>query len=124
MQRVMLRVSYDGTEYSGWQLQPNATTVEGVLNAAVSDLTGEDIQVIGASRTDAGVHSLGNVCIFDTESPIPAEKISYALNTRLPDDVRVIESRAVAADFHPRHVDSVKTYEYKIWNDIFQNPVL
>ena len=124
MQRVMLRVSYDGTEYSGWQLQPNATTVEGVLNAAISDLTGEDIQVTGASRTDAGVHSLGNVCIFDTESPIPAEKISYALNTRLPEDVRVIESRAVAADFHPRHVDSVKTYEYKIWNDIFPNPVL
>ncbi len=124
MQRVMLRVSYDGTEYSGWQLQPNATTVEGVLNAAISDLTGEDIQVTGASRTDAGVHSLGNVCIFDTESPIPAEKISYALNTRLPEDVRVIESKAVTADFHPRHVDSVKTYEYKIWNDIFPNPVL
>ena len=82
--RILMRVAYDGTAYSGWQLQPNATTIEGELNKALFDLTGEEIQVTGASRTDAGVHSLGNVCVFDTDTRIPAEKICYALNTRLP----------------------------------------
>nr|MCR5633195.1 tRNA pseudouridine(38-40) synthase TruA [Eubacterium sp.] len=124
MKRILLRVAYDGTEYSGWQVQPNAVTIEGELNKALKDLLGEEIQVIGASRTDAGVHSLGNVCVFDTQSPIPAEKMSYALNTRLPEDIRVIESREVEADFHPRHCDSVKTYEYRIWNDKFPSPTL
>ena len=124
MSRVLLRVSYDGTEYSGWQVQPNADTIEGELNHALSELLGEDIHVIGASRTDAGVHSLGNVCVFDTESRIPPEKLSYALNTRLPEDIRVISSRQVRDDFHPRHCDSRKTYEYRIWNDIFPSPVL
>ena len=121
--RVMLRVAYDGTAYSGWQCQENVSTIEGILNEAIKDLTGEDIRVIGASRTDSGVHSLGNVCVFDTESRIPPEKMSYALNTRLPDDIHVIESCEVDEDFHPRHCDSEKTYEYKIWNDKFQNPV-
>ncbi len=124
MSRIMLRAAYDGTEYSGWQVQPNAVTIEGKLNEALSQLTGEDIQVIGASRTDAGVHSLGNVCVFDTDTRIPAEKICYAVNNMLPSDIRVIESKEVEADFHPRHCDSVKTYEYKIWNDIFPSPVL
>ena len=124
MKRILLRVAYDGTEYSGWQVQPNAVTIEGELNKALKDLLGEEIQVIGASRTDAGVHSLGNVCVFDTESPIPAEKMSYALNTRLPEDIRVIESKEVEEDFHPRHCDSVKTYEYRIWNDKFPSPTL
>lgn len=122
--RILMRVAYDGTAYSGWQLQPNATTIEGELNKALADLLNEDIQVTGASRTDAGVHSLGNVCVFDTETRMPAEKICYALNTRLPEDIRVIESREVDADFHPRHTDSVKTYEYRIWNDRFPSPVL
>ncbi|MEE3399932.1 MAG: tRNA pseudouridine synthase A, partial [Eubacterium sp.] len=103
MARIMMRVAYDGTKYSGWQVQPNAVTIEGVLNAALKELTGEDIQVIGASRTDAGVHSLGNVCVFDTASRIPAEKMCYALNNLLPEDIRVIESGQVADDFHPRH---------------------
>ena len=122
--RILMRVAYDGTAYSGWQLQPNATTIEGELNKALFDLTGEDIQVTGASRTDAGVHSLGNVCVFDTDTRIPAEKICYALNTRLPEDIRVTQSREVDGDFHPRHTDSEKTYEYRIWNDRFPSPVL
>ena len=121
--RVLLRVAYDGTSYSGWQCQENALTIEGTLNTSLSELTGEEIRVIGASRTDAGVSSLGNVCIFDTQSRIPPDKFCYALNNKLPDDIRVIESREVDEDFHPRHCDSVKTYEYKIWNDKFPNPV-
>ena len=124
MKRIKLTVAYDGTSYCGWQVQDNAITIEGVLNKELSDLLGENIEVIGASRTDSGVHALGNVCIFDTETRIPAEKISFALNTKLPDDIRIIDSCEVDPDFHPRHVDSVKTYEYKIWNDRFPNPTV
>ena len=90
MPRIMMRVAYDGTEYSGWQVQPNAITIEGVLNAALSELTGEEIQVIGASRTDAGVHSLGNVCVFDTNTRIPPEKICFAVNNKMHQDIRFI----------------------------------
>lgn len=121
--RVMLRVAYDGTNYHGWQVQPgDMVTVEAVLNKAISELTGETIRVIGASRTDAGVHALGNVAVFDTDSRIPAEKFSYALNQRLPEDVVVQESREVPPDFHPRHCDCRKTYEYTILNRTFPLP--
>ena len=124
MRRIMLRVAYDGTGYSGWQEQENAITIESELNKALSSVTGEDISVIGASRTDAGVHAEGAVCVFDTNSRIPAEKFSYAANTRLPEAVRVWESTEVEPDFHPRHCNSEKTYEYRIWNDDFDNPLM
>lgn len=120
--RVCLRVAYDGTNYHGWQVQPNGITIESVLNQALSDLLKEEITVIGASRTDSGVHSLGNVAVFDTDTRMPAEKISYALNQRLPEDIVVQESKEVAPDFHPRHCDSVKTYEYRILNREFRDP--
>ena len=84
MKRIKLTVAYDGTAYRGWQLQPNGITIEEVLNKALSDLLKEPISVIGASRTDSGVHGLGNVAVFDTNTRIPGEKISYALNQRLP----------------------------------------
>lgn len=122
MKRVMLTVAYDGTNYHGWQLQPNAVTVEGALNKALSALFGEEITVIGASRTDTGVHALGNIAVFDTSARMPAEKISYALNQRLPEDIRIQASNEVALDFHPRHQDSRKTYEYKILNTEFPIP--
>lgn len=124
MKRVKLIVAYDGTAYCGWQVQDNGETIEGVLNRELSRLLKEDIHVIGASRTDSGVHSLGNVCVFDTETRIPAEKIVYAINQRLPLDIRVIESTEVSPEFHPRHCRSVKTYEYRIWNDKFMNPTM
>lgn len=122
LKRIMLRVSYDGTNYHGWQLQPGVITVEGVLNEAVSKLIGEQIQVIGASRTDAGVHALGNVAVFDTCACIPAEKFSYALNQRLPEDIVIQESVEVLPDFHPRHCECQKTYEYTIINRKFPLP--
>lgn len=121
--RVMLRVAYEGTRYHGWQVQPgDVATIEGMLNRAISGLTGEEIQVIGASRTDAGVHALGNVAVFDTESRIPGEKFSYALNQRLPEDIVVQESREVSGDFHPRYQKCRKTYEYSILNRRFPLP--
>ena len=116
MKRIKLVVAYDGTHYHGWQLQPREITIEGVLNQAISALTGEEIQVIGASRTDAGVHALGNVAVFDTESPIPGDKFVYALNQRLPADIVIQYSTEVSADFHPRHQNCRKTYEYTILN--------
>lgn len=122
MKRVMLTVSYDGTAYSGWQIQPGRETVEGVLNRCIGGLTGETVEVIGASRTDSGVHALGNVAVFDTDSSIPAEKFSYALNRRLPEDIRIQASEEVPADFHPRHCASRKTYEYRIYNAPFALP--
>ena len=120
--RVKMVVAYDGTNYSGWQLQKNAVTIEQKLNEALSDLLGEEIVVTGASRTDAGVHSLGNVCMFDTETRIPAEKICYALNSRLPEDIVVQESCEVASDFHPRAGKSSKTYEYRVLNRMMPDP--
>lgn len=123
MKRVMLTVAYDGTAYHGWQIQPNVVTIESELNRALSELTGEDIKVIGASRTDTGVHALGNIAVFDTEARMPADKFSYALNQRLPEDIRIQKSQEVDLDFHPRRQNSRKTYEYKILNCEFPQPV-
>ena len=123
MKRIKLVVAYDGTAYHGWQVQPNGRTIEGELNRALSELLQEEIQVIGASRTDSGVHALCNVAVFDTQARIPAEKICYAVNQRLPEDIRVRESCEVAPDFHPRHCSSRKTYEYRIYQDTFPEPV-
>ena len=116
MRRILLVVAYEGTNYCGWQVQPNGITVEEVVNKALKKLTGEDIQVIGASRTDSGVHALGNVAVFDTHTTIPPERISYALNQRLPEDIVIVKSEEVAEDFHPRYCDCSKTYEYHILN--------
>ena len=122
VKRVKLVVAYDGTNYCGWQVQPNGITIEGVLNRELSKLLKEDIAVIGASRTDSGVHSYGNVAVFDTNARMPAEKISYALNQRLPEDIVVQNSCEVPPDWHPRHCNSRKTYEYRILNREFPMP--
>lgn len=120
--RIMLTVAYDGTNYSGWQIQPDAETIEGILDRELSRILGENIRVIGASRTDAGVHAEGAVAVFDTDSRIPGEKFSYALNQSLPDDIVIRGSKEVAPDFHPRKTDCRKTYRYSIWHDCFPLP--
>ena len=114
MKRFKLVVAYDGTAYCGYQYQPELPTVEGFVNDALSELLGENIVIIGASRTDAGVHAYGNVAVFDSDTRIPAEKLALALNTKLADDIRIMESLEVAADFHPRKNVIDKTYEYRI----------
>lgn len=124
LKRVKLVIGYDGTNYCGWQIQINGITVEEVINRELTRLLGEDIAVIGASRTDSGVHALGNVAVFDTYTKIPAEKISFALNQRLPEDITIQKSEEVPLDFHPRYCNSTKTYEYKILNRRFDIPVL
>ena len=119
----MLTVAFDGTNYSGWQIQPNKETIEGVLNRELSRLLNEEIKVIGASRTDSGVHAEGAVCVFDTESKIPGDKFSYAINQKLPEDIRIRNSKEVDITFHPRRVNSRKTYRYRIRHDEFPNPL-
>ena len=123
MRRIMLTVAFDGTNYSGWQIQPNKETIEGVLNRELSRLLNEEIKVVGASRTDSGVHAEGAVCVFDTESKIPGDKFSYAINHKLPEDIRIRNSKEVDITFHPRRVNSRKTYRYRIRHDEFPNPL-
>lgn len=116
MRRIKLIVAYDGTEYSGWQIQPEAPTIEMCLDKAIHELTGENVHVTGASRTDAGVHAYGNVAVFDTESRIPGDRFTFALNRFLPDSIVIQDSWEVSVDFHPRHCNTRKTYEYRILN--------
>ena len=110
MRRIKLTIAYDGTAYSGWQAQEGCATVEETVADAIGRLTGMKPELTGASRTDAGVHALGNVAAFDTDSPIPGERFSYAINAFLPEDIRIRASQEVASDFHPRKVKSEKKY--------------
>lgn len=123
MRRILLTVAYDGTNYHGWQKQDNGDTIEGRLNESIKLLTGESVEVIGASRTDAGVSGLCNRAVFNTESTVPAENFARALNTFLPDDIRVRNSIEVSEDYHPRHKRTHKTYEYRIDNEYIANPI-
>ncbi len=124
MPRIYLKIAYDGTNYAGWQMQKNALGVETVINQALLKLTGEEIVIIGASRTDSGVHALGNVAVFDTCSTIPPKRFSYALNSLLPMDIRILESKEVPKEFHPRYTKEIrKTYEYRIDNSKLENPL-
>ncbi|MCQ2524737.1 MAG: tRNA pseudouridine(38-40) synthase TruA [Lachnospiraceae bacterium] len=122
MKRVLMCVAYDGTNYSGFQAQDNADTIEGQLNKALSALYKAPIEVIGASRTDAGVHGLCNMVVFDMPARMPAEKVSFAINPLLPEDISIVWSKEVSDDFHPRHMLTAKTYEYHIYNDEFMPP--
>lgn len=117
-------VAYEGTNYCGFQIQPNGITIEEILNKKLSELLKEPIKVIGASRTDSGVHAMGNVAVFDTNTRIPGEKIAFALNHILPEDIRIQGSCEVPPDFHPRFCNTRKTYEYKIVNKTFPIPTL
>ena len=116
MHRVLLTLSYDGTAYAGWQRQLNAMTVQQKLEEALLALTGERITVMGASRTDAGVHALGQCAHFDTRSSIPAARYPNALNTCLPPDIRVLHGQAVGEIFHARFDAKGKQYVYRIYN--------
>lgn len=123
MKRILLLIAYDGTNYKGWQVQNNGITIEEVVTRELRKLLGEEISIIGASRTDSGVHALGNIAVFDTETRIPPEKISFAMNQRLPDDIRIQKSKEVPLTFHPRKVKGIKTYEYKILNSQHNMPI-
>ncbi len=114
--RVLLTVSYDGTNYAGWQLQENAVAVQQRVEEGLEQLLHTPIRVTGASRTDAGVHALGQRFHFDTVSRIPADKYAFALNTMLPPDIRILSGRDVSGDFHARFDAQGKRYTYRIHN--------
>ena len=113
--RIKLTVSYDGTDFCGWQKQKNGVSVQETLETALKTLTGENIKVTGSGRTDAGVHAAGQVAHFDTESPIPPEKFCKALNCILPDAVKVIKSEKADENFNAVKSAKVKTYAYHIY---------
>lgn len=119
-----LIVSYDGTEYSGWQVQPGELTVQGELQAALRRVVGEGPLPQGSGRTDAGVHALGQVASFELAARIPAENLLRALNRTLPGAIRVLEARTVESTFHARHSAVAKTYEYRVFQGEICPPVL
>jgi len=113
--RIRVTVSYDGTNYHGWQVQPGLPTVQGVIETALAEIEGTAVKVEGSGRTDAGVHALAQVAAFTLANPIPVENLRKALNRLLPRDVRILEAVEAAPDFHPRYQAMAKTYEYRIW---------
>ena len=114
--RVKLVVAYDGTDFCGWAAQTGRRTVQSTLKIAVRQVSGEDCEIIGASRTDGGAHALGQVCAFETTRPIPAENWAYALNRVLPPDVLVKKATFVGTTFHPRFSAIHRHYRYRILN--------
>ncbi|AEM79570.1 tRNA pseudouridine(38-40) synthase TruA [Thermoanaerobacter wiegelii] len=124
MRNVMIVVEYDGTNYHGWQYQENAVTVQEVLQKAIKKVTGEEVNLIGASRTDTGVHALYQVANFRTNTKIPAEKLPYALNSVLPDDIVVVQAKDVEDSFHARYSAKRKRYKYIILNRKFPMPTM
>ena len=117
MKNIKITIEYDGSRYCGWQMQKNEITIQQKLEEALEKLCGERIQVIGSGRTDSGVHAKGQVANFTTKSRIPPERFSYALNSLLPRDIRIIDSQEVSMDFHSRFSAVAKTYRYSIVNN-------
>lgn len=116
MKNIKLVIEYDGAHYGGWQKQNNNKTIQGVLEEAIFKATSEEIEVIGSSRTDAGVHAKGMVANFKTNSSIPAERFREAINRNLPDDIAILSSEEVTGEFHSRYSSKGKTYSYTIIN--------
>ncbi|TCT14099.1 tRNA pseudouridine38-40 synthase [Natranaerovirga pectinivora] len=122
MKRIKLIIAYDGTNYCGWQIQNNAITIQEKIEEACRKLFSQEIKLIGASRTDTGVHAMGQVAVFDVDTTIPCDKIAYALNARLPEDIVIQKSEEVPLEFHPRYDAIKKTYNYLILNQEFILP--
>jgi len=124
MRNLKLILAYDGSEFAGWQVQSDAATVQGTLASCIGRITGEKVLPQGSGRTDAGVHALGQVATFATESPIPAENLAKALNDILPPSVRVLDAREAPADFHARKSARAKTYRYRMLRQAICPPFL
>jgi tRNA pseudouridine38-40 synthase len=115
MRRIRIVLSYDGTDYHGWQVQPGLSTVQAVVEQVVAEIEGSPVNVMASGRTDAGVHALAQVASFDLANPIPVPNLRKAMNRLLPRDVRVLTAEETRPDFHPRYDARAKTYEYRIW---------
>src|SRR6266536_5170858 len=117
MRNIKLILAYDGTDFCGWQVQPDAPSIRGTLAAGIGRITGEKVLPQGSGRTDAGVHALAQVATFQTESVIPAPNLVVALNDILPTSIRVLEASEVEADFHARKSAKAKAYRYRIFRE-------
>ena len=124
MRYLRLMLAYDGSEFSGWQIQPDAQTIQGMLASAIGRLTGEKVLPQGSGRTDAGVHALAQVATFSTESPIPVGNWVTALNDILPTSIRVLEVAEAPAEFHARKSARAKTYRYRMYRAAIYPPFL
>lgn len=128
MMKLKLTLSYNGAAYCGWQAQSNALSVQTVLTSAAKKLYGKDCLITGCSRTDSGVHAKNYVCTLefadedDITAAIPADAVPFALNSKLPDDIAVLEAETVAEDFHPRYSVRSKTYEYIFYDSRVRSP--
>ena len=122
MRRIKIVLSYDGTDYHGWQVQPGLPTIQGVLESVISGIEGREVQVAGSGRTDAGVHALAQVAAFSIDNPIPVDNLRRAMNRLLPRDIRVLQVEEAALDFHPRFQAKRKTYEYRIFRGEICSP--
>lgn len=120
--RIRLTLSYDGTGYHGWQVQPGLPTIQGTLETVLAGIEGKPVQVAGSGRTDAGVHAYAQVAAVTLDNPIPAPNLLRALNRLLPADIRVIGAAEVEESFHPRFDATGKTYEYRIFRDEICSP--
>ncbi len=114
MKRIKAVLEYDGSGYHGFQIQKNAITIQEKIETSIENLLGEKVSIMAAGRTDAGVHAVGQVIAFDTDSSIPPDKWKFALNSILPPDIRVVSSSEARADFHPRFHAVDKRYIYMI----------
>ena len=114
--KIKLTIAYDGSEYHGWQYQPDTVTVQGIISEAITKLTGDFVRVVGASRTDAGVHALGQAACIKVDSPIPTRNFVKAVNDRLPEDIVIISAKEVEDDFDVTRDVKNKLYRYTIYN--------
>jgi tRNA pseudouridine38-40 synthase len=119
-----LTLAYDGTDFSGWQVQPGKATIQGELQAALGRITGESPLPQGSGRTDAGVHALGQIASFVLQAPIPPANLLRALNRTLPQSIRILEAKTVPESFHARHSAIAKTYEYRVFRESICPPFL
>jgi tRNA pseudouridine38-40 synthase len=122
MRRIKIQLSYDGTDYHGWQVQPGLPTIQGVLEQVIAQIEGRSVPVAGSGRTDAGVHAIGQVAAFSIENPIPVDNLRRAVNRLLPRDIRVLSAEEAELDFHPRFQAKRKTYEYRIFRGEICSP--
>jgi tRNA pseudouridine38-40 synthase len=114
MRRVRVTVSYDGTDFHGWQVQPGLATIQGTIENVLAEIEGAAVHVDASGRTDAGVHALAQVAAFSLANPIPVENLRKAMNRLLPRDIRILDAAEADGDFHPRYAAVAKTYEYRI----------
>ena len=118
MRNIKITIEYDGKDFNGWQKQPNKLNIQGEIERAIEEITGEKVELIASGRTDAGVHAIGQVANFKIEKDIPIEKIPYALNSKLKKSIRIKEAEEVPEKFHSRYTCKKKTYRYVINNSV------